>query len=195
MNFFISFLSFNFFLFNSEVFSFLNSSNFFKKSFKSLFLNKYPLFSLFNISWGPFLQLLDITVVLLNPASNKTKPGSSHREERTKQSALIRYWYTFSWKPTRWTLFSIPSVFINFNISDFFSPSPKIIKIYSGYFFKISLKADINNEKFFCFVSLPIPTIILLSLKSKLGIFLNFQPFLYLLINNLYLIYIFRVFF
>ena len=60
------------------------------------------------------------------------------------------------------------------NISNFFSPSPKIIKIYFGYFFNISLKADINNEKFFCFVSLPIPTIILLSLKSKLDIFLNF---------------------
>ena len=71
--------------------SLLNSSNFLKRSFKSLFLNKYQLFSLLNISSGPFLQLLDITAKLLNPASINTNPGSSQRDVRIKQSALFKY--------------------------------------------------------------------------------------------------------
>ena len=37
-----------------------------------------------NISWGPFLQELDITGVLQAIASTNTNPGSSHKEERTK---------------------------------------------------------------------------------------------------------------
>ena len=75
--------------------SILNSSNLFNRSDRLLFRNKKPFLPLDKISLGPLGQLLDLINVLLKAASSITNPGSSHKDDRIKQSEFNKYLYTF----------------------------------------------------------------------------------------------------
>ena len=57
--------------------------------------NKNPFRPLDKISLGPLGQLLDIINVLLKAASSITNPGSSHKDDKIKQSEFNKYLYTF----------------------------------------------------------------------------------------------------
>ena len=54
-----------------------------------LLANRNPFLSFFITSINPFRQLLEIIGVLLKAASNKTKPGSSHKELNIKHLGII----------------------------------------------------------------------------------------------------------
>ena len=56
-----------------------------------LLLNKKPPNPSCSISVGPFGQLLDKIGIFKYDASNKTNPGSSHNEDKTKHSAFFKY--------------------------------------------------------------------------------------------------------
>ena len=60
----------------------LNLSKFFAKLLISFDLNNIPFTLSLIISFGPSRQSLEKIGILQAPASNKTKPGSSHNEDK-----------------------------------------------------------------------------------------------------------------
>ena len=69
----------------------LNLSKFFTKSLISFDSNNSPLKLSFIISFGPSGQLLEKTGTLHDAASIKTKPGSSHNEDKINPCEELIY--------------------------------------------------------------------------------------------------------
>ena len=62
------------------------------------------------------------------PASTITKPGSSHKDDKIKQSEFNKYLYTFFWYPKNDIFSCIFNFFASFVNNFFCSPSPNKIK-------------------------------------------------------------------